>query len=262
MNGTFLDVSVAQFQIFLLLFVRTIGVLAVAPIFGHRAVISQSKAGFAFALALVLFPVVPVTLAATTDLIPYVFIAVKEMVMGMMFGFVAKLVFVAVQFAGEVIGIDIGFGVVNVIDPLSAEQISIIGTFKNLIALVTFLLIDGHHILLQALAESFTMVPLGGIQLSELLARGLIEMTSGVFVMAIKMAAPVVTALFLTSVALGVMARTVPQMNVFVVGFPLKIGVGMGMLVISLPLFQTVLVKMFGQLGPQLSILLQQMHTP
>lgn len=262
MNNTFLDINVAQFQIFLLVFVRTIGVLATAPIFGHRAVISQSKAGFAFALAIALYPVVPITVEVSTQLIPYFFIAIKELVLGMMFGYVSRLVFVAVQFAGEVIGIDIGFGVVNVIDPMSSEQISIIGTFKNLIALVTFLLIDGHHIVIQALAESFSMVPLGGVQLTEMLAQGLIDMTAGVFVMAIKLAAPVVTALFLTSLALGIMARTVPQMNVFVVGFPLKIGVGMGMLAFSLPLFQTVLVKLFGDLGPNLSVLLQQMHTP
>ena len=145
---------------------------------------------------------------------------------------------------------------------MSAEQISIIGTFKNLLALVTFLLIDGHHVVLYALAESFAMVPLGGIQLTEMLARGLIDMTAGVFVMAVKMAAPVVTALFLTSLALGIMARTVPQMNVFIVGFPLKIGVGMGMLAFALPLFQTVLIKFFGELGPNLSILLQQMYKP
>lgn len=262
MNTTFLDVSVAQFQIFLLVFVRTLGVLAMAPVFGHHAVISQAKAGFAFALAIALFPAIPVTVAFSGELAPFVFAAVKELVMGLMFGFVARLVFVAVQFAGEIVGIDIGFGIVNVIDPLSAEQISIIGTFKNLIALVTFLLIDGHHVVLHALAQSFSMVPLGGVQLNEMLAQGLIGMTSGVFVMAVKLAAPVVTALFLTSLALGIMARTVPQMNVFVVGFPLKIGVGMAMLAISLPLFQTVLVKLFNQTGPNLSILLQQMYRP
>jgi flagellar biosynthetic protein FliR len=262
MNTTYLDVSVAQFQIFLLVFVRTLGVLATAPIFGHRAVISQTKAGFAFALAIALFPVVPITIEVSTHLIPYVFVVVKELVMGLMFGYVARLVFVAVQFAGEMVGIDIGFGVVNVIDPMSEEQISVIGTFKNLIALVTFLLIDGHHIVIQALAQSFSMVPLGGIQLTEMLAHGLIDMTAGVFVMAIKLAAPIIVALFLTSLALGIMARTVPQMNVFVVGFPLKIGVGMGMLAFSLPLFQTVLIKLFNDLGPNLSILLQQMHKP
>lgn len=262
MNATYLDVSVAQFQVFLLVFLRTLGVLAVAPIFGHRAVISQAKAGFAFALALALFPSTPVTMAVNTELAPYVLGAVKEITLGMMFGFVARLVFVAVQFAGEIIGIDIGFGVVNVIDPLSAEQISIIGTFKNLIAMVTFLMIDGHHILLQALSESLAMVPLGGVQLTELLARGLVEMTAKVFGMAIKLAAPVVVSLFLTSVALGIMARTMPQMNVFIVGFPLKIAVGMGMMAMTLPLFQTILIKMFYELGPNLSILLEQMYRP
>ncbi|MCZ6632280.1 MAG: flagellar biosynthetic protein FliR [bacterium] len=262
MNTTFFDLKIAEFQIFLLLFVRMIGILAVAPIFGHRTVISQTKVGFALVLAIVLYPVVPVTLALTPDLMPYFFVAVKELILGMIFGFVSRLTFVAVQFAGEVIGIDIGFGVVNIIDPMSGGQVSVIGTFKNLIALVTFLIIDGHHIILLAMTKSFEMVPLGGIQLTEMLARGLISMSAGVFAMAIQMAAPIITALFLTSLALGIMARTVPQMNVFVVGFPLKIGIGMAMLAISLPLFQTVLIKFFGQLAPNLSILLQQMYRP
>jgi len=262
MNTTYLDFSVAQFQIFLLVFVRTLGVMSTAPVFGHRAVINQAKAGFAFALAIALFPAVSLSLEVPSDLIPYAFAAVRELVMGMMFGFVARLVFMAVQFAGEIIGIDVGFGIVNVIDPMSAEQISIIGTFKNLIALVIFLLIDGHHVILHALTESFAMVPLGGIQLTALLAKGLVDMTAQVFVMAVKLAAPVVTALFLTSLALGIMARTVPQMNVFIVGFPLKIGLGMGMLAFALPLFQTVLIKFFGELGPSLSILLQRMYIP
>ncbi len=262
MNTTVFDISVAQFQLFLILFVRVIGVLASAPVFGHRSVINQTKIGFALVLSIALYPAVPITLAATTELLPFVIIVVKELTMGMMLGFVARLVFIAVQFAGEVIGIDIGFGVVNIIDPLSAEQISIIGTFKNLLAILIFLIIDGHHTIINVLAVSFEMVPLGGVQLSEMLARGLIELTSGVFVMAVKLSAPIITALFLTSLALGIIARTVPQMNVFIVGFPLKIGIGMGMLMISLPLFMTVLMKFFGDMGAQFSILLQQMYHP
>jgi flagellar biosynthetic protein FliR len=106
------------------------------------------------------------------------------------------------------------------------------------------------------------MVPLGGVQFTELLARGLIGLTADVFVMAIKLAAPVITALFLTSLALGIIARTVPQMNVFIVGFPLKIGVGMAMIMFSIPLFQMVLIKFFGTLAPSMSLMLQQMYTP
>lgn len=262
MNATFLDISVAQFQIILLIFVRTIGIIALAPVFGHRTIANQAKAGLALALALFIFPATPTTQIVTANLLPYFFLVVRELIMGMMFGFVTKLVFIAVQFAGEIIGIDIGFGIVNVIDPISSEQISIIGTFKNLIALIIFLMIDGHHTILQALASSFKMVPLGGIQFNELLAQGLISMTATVFVMAIKIAAPVITALFLTSVALGIIARTVPQMNVFIVGFPLKIGVGMVMLAFSLPIFHVVLIKFFGEMGNNLSILLQQMYKP
>ena len=262
MNAAFLDVSVAEFQVLLLLFVRIIGTLAFAPVFGHRVVLSQSKVGLALALTVVLYAALPITLSVSDNLILYTIAVVKELVLGLMVGFVARLVFFAVQFAGEVIGIDIGFGVVNIIDPVSAEQISIIGTFKNLIAIIVFLLIDGHHTILQALAASFEMVPLGGIQLTELLAQGLITMTGQVFVMAAKMAAPIITALFLTSLALGIMARTVPQMNVFIVGFPLKIGVGVAMLMASLPLFQLVLVKFFGGMAANFSMLLQNMYRP
>ena len=262
MNTTFLDISVAQFQLFLIAFVRVIGVLAGAPVFGHRAVINQMKVGVALVLTIALYPAVPITLEATTELVPFVIVVVKELTLGLMLGFAARLVFIAVQFAGEVIGIDIGFGVVNIIDPLSAEQISIIGTFKNLLAIIIFLVIDGHHTILNALAASFAMVPLGGVQLTEMLAMGLVSMTSDVFVMAVKMSAPIITALFLTSLALGIIARTVPQMNVFIVGFPLKIGIGMGMIMVSIPLFLTVLIKFFGGMAAHFSILLQQMHHP
>ncbi len=262
MNTTFLDISVNQFQILLLVFTRTIGIVAVAPVFGHRIVLSQAKAGLALALAIVLYPAIPITLSLTVELIPYAIAVVKELIMGTMIGFVARLIFFAVQFAGEVIGIDVGFGVVNIIDPLSSEQISIIGTFKNLIAVVVFLLVNGHHVVLQTLAVSFEMVPLGGMQFTDLLAQGLIQMTSRVFVMAAKLAAPVIAALFLTSLALGITARTVPQMNVFVVGFPLKIGIGMGVIMLSLPFFNTVLMKFFAGMGSDFSILLQQMYKP
>ena len=106
------------------------------------------------------------------------------------------------------------------------------------------------------------MLPLGGVHLGAGVGQSVIDTTAQVFVMAIQMAAPVITSLFLTSLALGIVARTVPQMNVFIVGFPLKIGVGVAMLMISLPLFQVVLVKLFGDIGPNLSVLMTQMQNP
>ena len=262
MDLTWLDFSVARFQIFLLVFVRIIGVIAVSPFFGHRVIISQTKVGFGLLLSVVLFSSMPVHIDPEPNLLPFVILGVKELILGMLFGYTARLVFFAVQFAGELIGIDIGFGVVNIIDPMSAEQVSVIGTFKNLIAIVTFLVIDGHHVLLNALTRSFEMLPLGGIHLTAGLGESIIDMTAEVFVMAVQMAAPVITSLFLTSLALGIVARTVPQMNVFIVGFPLKIGIGVAMLMLSLPLFQVLLIKLFAQIGPNLSTLLRHMQAP
>jgi len=262
MDLTWLDFSVARWQVFLLVFVRIIGVIAVSPFFGHRVIISQAKVGLGFVIAVTLFSSMPVHIDPEPNLIPYMILVAKELILGMLFGYTARLIFYAVQFAGEIIGIDIGFGVVNIIDPLSSEQISVIGTFKNLIAIVTFLAINGHHILINALIKSFDMIPLGGIHLSAGLGESVIDTTAQVFIMAIQMAAPVITALFMTSLALGIVARTVPQMNVFIVGFPLKIGVGVAMLMISLPLFQVVLIKLFNNIGPNLSVLLTQMASP
>ncbi|HAA74799.1 TPA: flagellar type III secretion system protein FliR [Candidatus Latescibacteria bacterium] len=262
MDLTWLDFSVARWQVFLLVFVRIIGVIAVSPFFGHRVIISQAKIGLGLVVAIMMFSSMPVHIDPEPNLLPYLILAGKELILGMLFGYTARLVFYAVQFAGEIIGIDIGFGVVNIIDPLSAEQISVIGTFKNLIAIVTFLAIDGHHVILNALIKSFEMLPLGGVHLGAGVGQSVIDTTAQVFVMAIQMAAPVITSLFLTSLALGIVARTVPQMNVFIVGFPLKIGVGVAMLMISLPLFQVVLVKLFGDIGPNLSVLMTQMQNP
>ena len=179
--------------------------------------------------------------------------------MGLILGFVVLLLFIGIQFAGQLAGLQMGFGIVNVIDPQSSEQVSIIGQFLNILAILLVLTLNGHHLILQGLVHSFEVVPLGGIEFKEVVMQKLVVLSNEVFIIAIKISIPVLLSLFLISVAMGILARTVPQMNVFIVGFPLKIGVGMAMLALSLPLFQMVLVKMFNTMGPNLSTLLSRM---
>lgn len=254
-----LNYTLNNFERFLFIFLRVMGILTLAPIFGHRSVLSQVKVGLALMLAVALFPVVPVTLKTHPHLFLLVLALVKELLMGLLIGFVALLVFLGVRFAGELVGLDIGFGVANLIDPLSAEQVSIVGEFQSLLAMVIFLVVNGHHLLLRGVAASFDLVPLGGVQMNGLLGQNLIAMTGRVFVIAVQLAAPVLAALFLTTLALGIVARTVPQMNVFVVGFPLKIVVGVAALMLTLPLFLSALTRMFGGLERDLSTVLRLM---
>ena len=154
-----------------------------------------------------------------------------------------------------------GFGIVNVYDPQTSRQIPIVGQFYSYIAMMIFLAIDGHHFLLEGLFKSFKTIPLTSASFKSGIVEINMTMMSSMFISAIKIGIPVIVTLLLTSIALGLVARAVPQMNVFFVGMPLKIGMGMLALSFSLPLFayvfrnvfiqfQTEFLKLLRLLGP------------
>jgi len=231
-----------QFHIFLLILLRVSALLIVAPIFGHRLFLARAKVGLAVMVSIVVFPLVD-GFDVPEGFFPYVVMMVGEVILGLVLGYVVLLLFIGIQFAGQLAGLQMGFGIVNVIDPQSHDQISIIGQFLNILAILMVLTLDGHHIILNGLLGSFEVVPLGGVVLQASIAHKLIALSSEVFVIAIKISAPILVALFLISTAMGVLARTVPQMNVFIVGFPVQLAVGLSMLVATLPLFQIIVER-------------------
>ena len=231
-----------QFHIFLLILLRVSALLIVAPIFGHRLFLARAKVGLAVMVSMVVFPLVD-GFDVPEGFFPYAVMMVGEVILGLVLGYVVLLLFIGIQFAGQLAGLQMGFGIVNVIDPQSHDQISIIGQFLNILAILMVLTLDGHHIILNGLLGSFEAVPLGGVVLQASIAHKLIALSSEVFVVAIKISAPILVALFLISTAMGVLARTVPQMNVFIVGFPVQLAVGLSMLVATLPLFQIIVER-------------------
>ena len=234
----------SQFHILLLILLRVSAVLIAAPIFGHRSFLSPGKIGLAFMVTLIVFPIVAERgFEVPEGIFTYVFMMISEVIMGLILGFIVLLVFVGIQFAGQLAGLQMGFGIVNVIDPQSSNQISILGQFLNILAILILLSLNGHHVILNGLLHSFDVVPLGGVTLPEAVMVKLIALCAQIFVVAVKISAPILVALFLVSVAMGILARTVPQMNVFIVGFPLQIGVGMTALSLSLPLFYLVMER-------------------
>ena len=231
-----------QFHIFLLILLRVSALLIVAPIFGHRLYLARAKIGLAFMVSLVVYPLVD-GLEVPAGFFPYAVMMIGEVIMGLVLGYAVLLLFISIQFAGQLSGLQMGFGIVNVIDPASHDQISIIGQFLNILAILMVLTLDGHHVILNGLISSFDAVPLGGVVLQAAIAHKLIALTSEVFIIAIKISAPILIALFLVSTAMGVLARTVPQMNVFIVGFPVQLAVGLSVLVATLPLFRILLER-------------------
>ena len=170
-------------------------------------------------------------------------LAVKELLVGIMIGFVFYSLFVGVQMAGAFVGFQIGFAIVNVIDPVTSQQISILAQFKFIMATLIFFLLDGHHMILQALVSSYQLVPIGEAVFNFSIHTEIARLIIGIFVIAIKLAAPVMATLILTDVGLGVVSRTVPQMNIFIVGFPLKIALGLFFTGAALPIFGVVFRK-------------------
>ncbi len=250
-----------QFHIFLLVLLRVSALLMVAPIFGHRTWLARAKVGLAFTVSIILFPIVAdQPLDVPAGILPYALMMIREVLMGVVMGFVVLLLFVGIQFAGQVAGLQMGFGIVNVIDPQSSNQLSIMGQFLNILAILLLLSLNGHHTILTGLVTSFETIPLGGVVLKAGLMQKMIAITAEVFIIGVKIAAPIMTALFLVTAAMGVLARTVPQMNVFMVGFPVQISVGLGAFLVCMPLFAMLVERLIITMRRDMLVMVDFMH--
>jgi len=223
---------------FLLIFVRISGIFMMMPIFSSRNIPGRVKAGFALIVTYILFPIVfNNTVVIPEHFLPFLFLVVGELIVGLILGFVSSLIFSAIQMAGQLLDMQIGFGIINMIDPLSGQQAPLIGNFKYILALLVFLATNGHHVLLAALFASFKIIPVTGIVVNVAITKFIVDLVGGLFILALKISLPVIVALLLTDVALGILARTMPQMNIFVVGVPGKIIIGIFVLSIALPFY-------------------------
>lgn len=227
-----------QMGFFLLIFVRISGIFFMTPVFGSRNIPAYVKASLALLLAYTLYPVLfNANIKIPDALWLYLFAVLGELLIGLILGFVSSLVFSAIQMSGQLLDMQIGFGIVNIIDPQSGQQVPLIGNFKYILALVVFLTMNGHHVLLNALFSSFKLIPITGIAWNAKILDIIITLVQGTFIIALKISLPVLTALLLSDVALGILARTMPQMNIFVVGVPGKIIIGLFVLSLALPFY-------------------------
>lgn len=249
----------ARFPDFLLILTRIGGLLATAPIFSNRLIPAQWKAAFSVLFALLLLPLVPGLSEPPPTLWHWMALAVQEAVFGLTAGYIASLSLAAIQVAGQVLDVQVGFGMVNVFDPQLGAQVPLIGSFYQLLAMLVFLLSNGHHMLLRATVVSFQAVPLEQFTLGPAVQPYIVQLFSNAFVLGLKLALPVLATLLLTDVGIGLMSRAVPQMNLFVVGLPVKVLVGLLALLLSLPAvagaMEQVLVQAIDDVGGLLRLL-------
>jgi len=254
----FYTFGLTQTATFLLVLARVGGIFTSAPVFGNVNVAPRVRIAIALSLAFVFLPLAKYD-AARIDLLPFAFAVLKEGVVGVAMGFLVALVFAAIQMAGAYIDLQVGFGFANVVDPMIREHNAVLGQLQNLAATLLFLAINGHHLVLRGLADSFAVLPLGGATFSPQAASGIMHIFAVVFAAALRIAAPVVGAIFLTDVSLGILARTVPQLNVFVVGFPAKLAVALFAVIAVMPLAFGVMAGLFTGLHHDLLTLIRHL---
>ena len=255
-----LSISLPQLQMFFLVFLRVGAILMTLPVFDSKSIPNLFKLALAFAVSLILFPVLDLNPVARTGSIVTLGIgAAGEILLGLVIGFSVKLIFAGIQLAGQMAGYQMGFAIANVMDPDQSQQVLLLAQFNNLVALLIFLSINAHYWFIRALTHSFRMIPPLNAHFDGSLIEYLIDMSGKMFVISIQVGAPIIAVLLVTSVAFGLMARTVPQMNVFIVAMPMKIGVGFLFLGLSLPYFSAFLKKIFNGLGQHILIMLKAM---
>ncbi|XQY93525.1 flagellar biosynthetic protein FliR [Metabacillus sp. HB246100] len=222
-----------NYPAFLLVFMRVSAFFVTLPIFSYRNIPNTHKIGFAFILAWIMF----ISLDPPEIFIDgqFFMLLIKEALFGLLIGFSAYFILAAIQIAGSFIDFQMGFAIANVIDPQTGAQSPLIGQFLYTFALLFMLTTNAHYLLLDGVFYSYQFVPIDQLYLP--LGEGdviefIVESFNSMFIIAFQMSIPVVGSLFLVDIALGIVARTVPQLNIFVVGLPLKIGVSFIMLIL------------------------------
>jgi flagellar biosynthesis protein FliR len=236
---------------------RASGLFLIAPVLSHSTFPQMAKAGLVILLSIILVSTLDQSsFVQATTLAELVTMVAKEMLVGLAIGFVFALLLMGVQSAGDIVSYQIGFTMSTVFDPSSGTEVSTLGQFWFLVATLVFLGLNGHHIIITAFNDSYRVIPVGQVVLNGSIGELIMKYSSYVFVIALKLAAPVIVSLLLIDVAMGVLSRLMPTMNVFILGFSVKIAVGLLVMAISLPVFSYVLEKATGYLNEQLGTLL------
>lgn len=232
--------------VYLLILTRVTAFIVTVPLFSYRAIPTTQRVIFAALLAWVMV----YTIDAPDLQIDgtYILLILKEATVGLSIGIIAYIVMSAIQIAGGFIDFQMGFAIANVIDPQTGAQSPLLGQFFNVLAMLLLLTLNAHHMLLDGIFYSYRFIPMdvlwpayGDERLIEFIAR-IFTTTFGI---AFQMSIPIVATLFLVDLALGITARTVPQLNIFVVGFPIKIGVSFLVLVTMFTVMISMMRKLF-----------------
>lgn len=227
----------------MIVIVRISGIFVFSPFFSSQNVPSTMKIGLTFTLGFILVLSLPQGINIADQSI--VLLIVREFMIGLIIGFIAYVFMTSFYVLGQVIDMKIGFGMANVFDPQNKIQVPLMGNFYYILSFLFLLMIDGHHVIIQALIDSYKLIPIGSFNYSEDVLDIIVNSLVQSFDIGFRLSFPIVAIVFLTDVLLGIMAKAIPQMNVFVVGMPLKVFIGLVVIMLTMPIFYGSISEIF-----------------
>ena len=248
------------FKLFVLVLARFSGLMVTAPVLGSANFPMMGKAGLTAMAALVITPTLSVAPASLPDA-PFALamFGAGELMIGLILGFIMTLSFAAIQLAGQIIDLQTGFGMMNIFNPALETQFPVFGFFMFILAVLYLLALNGHHLMIRALVATYDHVPVGGLTANPALLYRLAETGKAMFVDGVTLAAPLAAAMLLAYVTLGLVSRVVPQIHLFVVGFPLTIALGLLLMALSVGVYLHAVDGMFDRMFRDVDALIRAM---
>ncbi|MDF2843278.1 MAG: putative rane protein [Herbinix sp.] len=252
--------SIENFEAFLLILVRITGFLVTAPFFSLRNVPFQVKTGLAIFLAAILFYTIPNATPDYVGVLDYSILVVKEALLGAIMGFFANIAYHIIAFVGEIIDMEIGFSMINELDPATNIQTTITANVYGYLILLMMIITDMHHYFLRAIIDSFQVIGLGQMTLNPATYHLMGKFLVDYFIIGFQIVLPVYAAILVVNTILAILAKIAPQMNMFVIGLQIKIIVGLIVLVLIIELIPTVAYFIFDEMKELLVSSLRLLH--
>lgn len=232
---------------------RILALVASSPVLGNRQIPVRVKVGFAMLVTFLIAPTLdfPADIEASSGI--GLFILLQQIMVGLAMGFAMRLVFTAIEMAGDIMGMQMGLGFASFYDPVNSTNTQVIAQFLGIIAALAFLSMNGHLYMLATLAESFQAFPISTQMPAAGAMHTLVLWGGSVFSHALRLSLPLIAALLITNLALGILTRSAPQLNIFAIGFPITLVVGFVTLMLTLP-YLAPLLEVFMQAGQDMML--------
>jgi flagellar biosynthesis protein FliR len=252
--------EVEVFKVFVLVMVRISGMIVAAPLLGSRNFPTMAKIGLAAFISMIVTPhLAALNQPLPNDMMGFALMGAGELMIGLLIGFVMTLTFAAIQVGGQIMDMQSGFAMVNVFNPALGTQFPVFGFFLFVLAVLLLIITNGHHVMIRAIVSTFDTIPLGGFVLRPALLGDVIRWSGAMFVDGLLIAAPVTAALTVAYVIMGLLGRSIPQIQLFAVGFPLTIAVSMLVVAFSIHLYLIMMNGMFSRMFGNVAAMIRGM---